>query len=48
MLELQKKINFIICKTIKGYPVKFMQNNPIWHHKIPNLEDINKIMNYLF
>lgn len=46
-LKSKSKINLIICNTIKGYPVNFMQNNPIWHHKIPNSEDINKIMSYL-
>lgn len=41
------KINIIICKTIKGYPIKFMENNPIWHHKVPNEDDKNRIINFL-
>lgn len=26
----------IIAKTIKGYPISFMKNNPIWHYRSPN------------
>jgi transketolase len=26
----------IIAKTIKGYPVSFMKNNPLWHYRSPN------------
>jgi transketolase len=28
----------IIANTIKGYGVSFMENNKIWHHKVPNHE----------
>ena len=26
----------LICKTIKGYPIKFMMNVPMWHYRSPN------------
>ena len=29
----------IIAKTIKGYPVSFMKDNPIWHYRSPNKEE---------
>jgi transketolase len=30
---------FIVCRTIKGQGVSFMQNNPIWHYRSPNKEE---------
>ncbi len=30
------KPKVIIAETIKGYGCKTMENNPVWHHKIPN------------
>lgn len=35
--------NMVICKTIKGYGVNIMENNPEWHHKIPTEDIIKKI-----
>jgi transketolase len=35
----------ILANTIKGRGVKFMENNPEWHHKIPNYDEYNKIIN---
>ena len=29
----------LICNTKKGYPLKAM-NNPIWHHRMPNAEEV--------
>ena len=29
----------IICDTKKGYPLKNMINNPIWHHRTPTSEE---------
>ena len=31
-LKKKNKPNAIICKTIKGKGVKFMENNNDWHH----------------
>jgi len=30
----------LIAKTIKGYPVSFMSNKPIWHYRSPNKEEL--------
>ena len=41
--KLKKKNNkplAIIAKTIKGYPISFMKNNPIWHYRSPNDEEL--------
>lgn len=41
--KLKKKTNkpiAIIAKTIKGYPISFMKNNPIWHYRSPNKEEL--------
>jgi transketolase len=27
---------FVVCRTIKGQGVSFMQNDPIWHYRSPN------------
>lgn len=38
---------FILANTVKGYGVKCMENNPEWHHKIPNQEEYNNIIKEL-
>jgi transketolase len=30
---------FIVCRTVKGQGVSFMQNDPIWHYRSPNKEE---------
>lgn len=39
----ESKPKVIIADTIKGKGVSFIENNGIWHHKIPNLEELDKI-----
>jgi|LauGreStaDraftv2_3_1035109.scaffolds.fasta_scaffold04334_2 transketolase len=34
---------FIIANTIKGKGISFMENNPEWHHKAPDLDQIQAI-----
>jgi transketolase len=41
--RLDDKSKLIICNTIKGYPIDFMMNNPIWHHKSPNQSEADEI-----
>ncbi|MDB9980007.1 thiamine pyrophosphate-dependent enzyme [Candidatus Pelagibacter sp.] len=48
-LEIQKKLNLkykkpfaLIAKTIKGYPITFMKNNPKWHYRSPNENEFIK------
>ena len=33
------KPKVIFCNTIKGKPISFMQNNPVWHYRSPNKEE---------
>jgi len=35
---------FILCNTIKGKGCHLMENNPEWHHKIPNENEYNELM----
>ncbi len=37
----------IIADTIKGYGVSFMENNPSWHGKAPNKEELEKALEEL-
>ena len=29
----------LVAETIKGYPISFMINNPIWHYRSPNKDE---------
>lgn len=43
ILNRQKSKPFaLIAKTIKGYPVSFMMNKPIWHYRSPSDEEFLK------
>ena len=33
------KSQIIVCKTIKGFGIKEMHNNPEWHHKTPTSKE---------
>jgi transketolase len=37
----------IICKTIKGFPVPFMSNVPMWHYRSPNKMEFNEAKIFL-
>ena len=43
----QDKPSVIICKTIKGKGISFMENKANWHGKVPNEEEYKKAMNEL-
>lgn len=43
----QEKPMAIIANTIKGYGCKMMENNPEWHHKSPNSEQLKIMMEEL-
>jgi transketolase len=45
-IESDKPI-FIIANTIKGKGCNMMENNPEWHHKMPNEDEYLKIINNL-
>ena len=42
-----KKPKIFIAHTIKGKGIKFMENNPEWHHKFPNRNEISIIKDLL-
>jgi transketolase len=37
----------IVAKTIKGYGVKQMENNPAWHHRSPSKEELESMLQEL-
>lgn len=37
----KKTPTVIVAKTIKGKGVSFIENNPMWHHKIPTSKEFN-------
>jgi transketolase len=43
----KKKPNLILCNTIKGKGVSFMENKPIWHYRSPNKEEFIMAMKEL-
>ena len=38
----KRKPMALVAKTIKGYPVSFMKNVPMWHYKSPSKEEYKK------
>lgn len=49
-IQKAKKIEkpvVIICHTIKGKGVSFMENNNVWHYRPPNEEEYNKALSEL-
>ena len=36
----KKSFKIIIANTIKGKGIRLMENNPEWHHKTPNQEEM--------
>ena len=35
----KRKPMALVAKTIKGYPVSFMKNVPMWHYKSPSKQE---------
>lgn len=35
---------FVLAETIKGFGIECMENNPEWHHKIPNIQELTQII----
>ena len=42
-----KKPKAVIAQTVKGRGVSFMENNPAWHHKFPNAEELEQALKEL-
>ena len=38
-LKNKKKPYALIAKTIKGNPISFMKNVPLWHYRAPNKKE---------
>jgi transketolase len=34
----------LVCKSVKGKGVSFMENNPIWHYRSPNKDEYEKAL----
>jgi len=43
----KNKVNVIIANTIKGKGISFMENQVVWHHKVPTEEQYNLALNEL-
>ena len=43
----KNKVNVIIANTIKGKGISFMENEVVWHHKVPTEEQYNLALNEL-
>lgn len=37
----------LVAKTIKGYPISFMSNKPIWHYRSPNKDEYKQAIKEL-
>lgn len=46
-VQHETKPTVIIAETIKGNGVKMMENNPAWHHKAPNNDELALILEEL-
>ena len=44
---MDKKPSVIIASTIKGKGIYFMENQGLWHHKVPNQDELKKIYEIL-
>jgi transketolase len=39
-----RRPTFVVCRTIKGQGVSFMQNDPIWHYRSPNKAEYQRAL----
>ena len=37
----ENKVNLIIANTVKGKGISFMENEIVWHHKVPSEDQYN-------
>jgi transketolase len=45
--QFKNKPVAIIANTIKGAGIKKMENEPAWHHRVPNKEEVNSFLEEL-
>lgn len=46
-LEQTERPTVVICETVKGYGVSFMENSVVWHYRPPLGEDLSKALSEL-
>ncbi len=47
LTRVKDKPTLVIANTIKGKGVSFMEQNPIWHYRMPNEEELKILLNEL-
>ncbi len=47
LLRCVKKPTVVIANTVKGKGVSFMENEPIWHYRMPNKQELSVLMDEL-
>ena len=45
--KMLNKPTFVLCNTIKGKGIQIMENSPEWHHKTPDTNQYNLIIDEL-
>ena len=45
--KVEGKPTAVIANTVKGKGVSFMENNPAWHHKVPDAEQLGQALKEL-
>lgn len=43
----ERERSVIIARTVKGFGVPLMENNPEWHHKFPKISEIDEMLGEL-
>jgi len=42
--EIRNKPTLVLARTVKGRGVSFAENNPVWHHHVPNDEELERAL----
>lgn len=45
--EFNDGVGIVVCKTVKGFPVSSISNNPVWHHRSPSESELRMLMDEL-
>jgi len=43
----EQKPHLLIANTIKGKGISFIENNPKWHHKVPDEQQMKQVLREL-
>ena len=41
----ERERSVIVARTVKGFGIPLMENNPEWHHKFPKISEIDEMLN---